>query len=281
VVPGWHVVPVGRYPDGLVINKKSTVGYVHNGLDHTVMKLVGRRTNTVEADGDPIRVGSDVLPADVVEGRKLFFDASDLRLSSGTQGAACATCHLDRGQEDGHVWQLAEGPRQTTALAGGRLEGTAPFHWSGAFADFDALAAHTVARMGGTGLGAEQLRQLRAYLGSLPEAANPARRRPPSEAALRGEAVFRRAGCDGCHAGERLTDNSSQHVGTLETGFPDAGVNVPSLLGLARSAPYLHDGSAATLRERLMNGKEGDLHGKTSGLSEGDVDDLVAYLERL
>jgi cytochrome c peroxidase len=59
------------------------------------------------------------------------------------------------------------------------------------------------------------------------------------------------------------------------------GFNTPSLLGLARSAPYLHSGAASTLKERITVGKERDLHGKTAQLSEAEVDDLVEYLKSL
>jgi DNA-binding beta-propeller fold protein YncE len=276
---GWHPIAVGRYPDGLAIKRDSSVGYVHNALDHTVMKLSGDLPGKVGVFASKtIPVGSEVLPVDVVEGRKLFFSAVDRRLTSGERGVACATCHLD-GQEDGHVWRFVEGLRQTPSLVGGRLSGTAPYHWSGDAPTLEAAVAHAVARVGGTGISGSPTQQLVAFLQSLSAPVNPTRLGPPSQGALRGEAVFHRAGCDGCHSGEKLTDNASAHVGTDESDFPDAGVNVPSLLGLARSAPYLHDGSAPTLRDRLELGS--DRHGQLRGLAPGDLDDLVEYLERL
>jgi cytochrome c peroxidase len=57
--------------------------------------------------------------------------------------------------------------------------------------------------------------------------------------------------------------------------------NTPSLVGVAQSGPYLHDGSAASLRELLTSGNAGDRMGRTSHLSSGDVDALVSYLETL
>jgi cytochrome c peroxidase len=62
---------------------------------------------------------------------------------------------------------------------------------------------------------------------------------------------------------------------------PHGGLNTPSILSVARTAPYLHDGSAQTLRSRIMKGKQSDLHGKTSLLSDDEVNDLVAYLKTL
>ena len=58
-------------------------------------------------------------------------------------------------------------------------------------------------------------------------------------------------------------------------------VDTPSLVGVAQSAPYYHDGSAATLRA-LLHGRA-SVHGmgRTSHLGEAEIDDLVAYLETL
>jgi hypothetical protein len=57
---------------------------------------------------------------------------------------------------------------------------------------------------------------------------------------------------------------------------------VPSLVGIGYRAPFIHDGCAATLRDRFdPKCGGGDLHGKTSGLTEEQIGDLVAYLETL
>ena len=55
---------------------------------------------------------------------------------------------------------------------------------------------------------------------------------------------------------------------------------MPHLTGIGSKAPYLHDGSINTLRERVTN-NPGDRHGTTSRLTAAEVDDLVAYLETL
>jgi cytochrome c peroxidase len=275
---GWSTTAVGRFPDGLAIKRDQTVGYVHNGFDHTVMTLVGdEHAGTVDAQ-KTINVGSDVLPPDVVEGRKLFFDSTNLAVTGGTLGAACTTCHLD-GQDDGHTWQLADGKRQTPPLSGGRLDGTAPYHWAGDVPTLENAITKAIARMGGTGIDAQQMAQLEAFLRSLPAPGNPLRAQALSDSAMRGEVLFYSAGCADCHNGAKLTNNTFADVGTDISGFPSRGANVPSLIGVARSAPYLHDGSALTLRARLVQG--GDRHGQTSALSPEQIDDLVAYLERL
>jgi hypothetical protein len=88
-----------------------------------------------------------------------------------------------------------------------------------------------------------------------------------SSAGLSGQAqlgrqLFNDNGCAGCHTDSIFTDspNGFRHdVGTLTTasgerlsGFLD-GLDTPTLLGLWSSAPYLHDGSAATVEQAIAS----------------------------
>ena len=56
---------------------------------------------------------------------------------------------------------------------------------------------------------------------------------------------------------------------------------IPSLLGVGMRFPYMHDGCAETLADRFGPCGGGDAHGKTSHLSEADVNALVVYLQSL
>jgi hypothetical protein len=96
-------------------------------------------------------------------------------------------------------------------------------------------------------------------------------------------------------SGPRLTDSQwigpgmplLHDVGTIgpgsgqRLGLPLTGLDTPSLHGLWRSPPYLHDGSAATLLEVLTIKNPDDLHGVTSMLDAGELAELVAYLQCL
>ena len=53
-----------------------------------------------------------------------------------------------------------------------------------------------------------------------------------------------------------------------------------SQVGIAASAPYLHDGSAQTLEDVVLSARDGAM-GYTGGLSEREIQALVAYLETL
>ena len=74
-----------------------------------------------------------------------------------------------------------------------------------------------------------------------------------------------------------LTNNQTVDVGT--SGL----FQVPSLRGVGWRPPYLHNGCAPTLAARFGNAScdGGDMHGKTSQLTQAQIGDLVAFLESL
>jgi mono/diheme cytochrome c family protein len=170
------------------------------------------------------------------------------------------------------------------------LSRTAPYHWDGALKDFPAFHSVVEQRMGGTGLNggftgaltAGDFDAMLAWLETLPAPDNPRRGQADAARVARGQTLFDgKAQCATCHAGQDGTDEKLHDVGTVGAGERFArGVNTPPLHGLFDSAPYLHDGSAATLRDRLVR-NPGDRHGVTSGLTTDEVDDLLAYLEQL
>lgn len=98
-----------------------------------------------------------------------------------------------------------------------------------------------------------------------------------SPSALRGEKLFEssKTRCASCHPKGQYTDLKHYDVGTSSTGEP---FDTPTLVEIWRTAPYLHDGSAATLKEVLMQRNSSNRHGHTSHLSQAEIEDLVAYL---
>jgi cytochrome c peroxidase len=57
--------------------------------------------------------------------------------------------------------------------------------------------------------------------------------------------------------------------------------DTPALLRISTTAPYLHDGRAATLEEVLTRYNTAGLHGRAADLSIGQLADLVEYLKSL
>jgi YVTN family beta-propeller protein len=102
-----------------------------------------------------------------------------------------------------------------------------------------------------------------------------------SDSARRGEKLFkdRQVGCAACHPPGLFTDLKTYDVGTrARFDQPTDRFDTPTLVEGWRTAPYLHDGSAATMRDVLTTSNPHDKHGKTSHLTSQQIDDLVAYL---
>jgi cytochrome c peroxidase len=190
--------------------------------------------------------------------------------------------------DDGLVWARDGQLRQTPALAG-RIKGTAPYGWEGKQATLDGYLRHTLERLSHPAQSDRQIAALATYVQDFLPAP-----RLPEKAALdralvkRGEVVFKsaKAQCSSCHEpGTAFSDGATHDVGTVSEAersrAPDQGtvLETPSLRGLARTAPYLHDGSAGTL-EDLLARTDGKM-GQTSHLSDTDRTALVAYLRSL
>jgi len=258
-------------PSGLAIADSGEL-LVHCGLSHRVVRAKLDQSDAMIAKyGDDL--GGSRLSADAKKGRELFFRAADSRMS-GLGAFACANCHPD-ARADGLSWRIQGNTLQTPFLTG-RLEGTHPFKWDGQDADLTQSLTMTVRRLGGTGLEQKEVAQLRAFLESLDPPRAPTARDP--EAARRGAALFASndVGCASCHSGKRFTDGKS-----YELTEDLKQVDTPSLIGIAHSAPYYHDGSAATLEAVLL--ENGSVHGmgRLASLNDAQRKDLIAYLETL
>lgn len=117
----------------------------------------------------------------------------------------------------------------------------------------------------------------------------------------RGQRLFRgKARCVGCHAGSSYTDEAF-HATAPSLDRSDVGrlaitgravdrlaFKTPTLRDLPRSAPYFHDGSAASLADVVEVYDRGGLHRdarspelRPLGLTAGEKADLVAFLTAL
>jgi YVTN family beta-propeller protein len=284
---GSQNIDVGAGPTGVAITHDNRHAWVFNAFDHSLSRLDATAGQVTQSRVVPL--GRDVLSPDAAAGRRLFFSAVDARMNNPSTGISCATCHLE-AREDGHVWNFSDGPRQTPSLSGRHLDDTAPYHWSGEFPDMLSFMSHTVQeRMGGTGVDETMEKQVAAFIRTLPPPDNAAGEHLSADAVARGQAAFAKAECGTCHEGPALTNNTFADVGTFVTTGTVVddrvklarGLNTPSLLGLGRTGPYLHDGSAATLEARLQRDREKDLHGKTSRLTDAELADLAAWLQTL
>ncbi len=112
----------------------------------------------------------------------------------------------------------------------------------------------------------------------------------PGLAAARGAEVFEEASCDACHAPPLYTSDVVVSVESIGTD-PSAGLSpvrwsgsyrIPSLRGVGRTAPYLHDGRFPSL-EALFDAKRSRDAGHVHGLDldRADRDALLAFLRSI
>lgn len=308
-----HKFPAGRAPQGVALSPDGRTVYVQNFMDRTItihdVGAIMDGLETVPTIAATLNcVTTDKLSAQVRTGKQLFYDSKDERLAL-QQYISCAACHNDGGQ-DGRVWdftQFGEGLRNTTTLRGKAGLGHGPLHWTGNFDEVQDFEGQIRNFAGGLGLMADtdfhagtrstplgdsktgfsaDLDALAAYLTSLGNYDSSPNRNSDGSltaAAAAGRAVFRANNCAQCHSGSVFTDsalNNFHDIGTIKPssgnrlGNSLTGFDTPTLRSVWSTAPYLHDGSAATLSAAISAHQ-----GIT--LTATDLANLTAYLQQL
>ena len=303
-------INVGKVPDGMVLDPVTNRLYTHNFLSRTVS--IHDVTRLLDGTGLPDSilqisvVQNEPLTAQILLGKQLFYDAKSKKLNQSGY-MSCASCHLD-GSHDGQIWDftsMGEGFRNTIDLRGragtkhGRLHWTANFDevhdfenqirdlgaGEGLMSDADFNATSNTLGSKKEGLSTD-LDAISAYVSSLSKVPNSPYGTEDGDftpEALEGQVIFVTKNCISCHSGEEYTDSplgklhdigtakvsSGSRLGGLLTGF-----DTPTLKGVWHTAPYLHDGSAATLEEAIR------AHNGVS-LSSDEAKKLVSFLNQL
>jgi cytochrome c peroxidase len=114
-----------------------------------------------------------------------------------------------------------------------------------------------------------------------------------TESQLRGKEIFERTKdskgdeipeanrCITCHTPPYYTNRKLTYVQTLAVTDDSIMFDTPRLNDVYASAPYLHDGRAATLEEIWTKYGRTDKHGRVNDLSKIQLNDLVDYLKSL
>jgi cytochrome c peroxidase len=262
----------------------------------------------------PVPESNPLTPEKVLLGRELFFDQ---RLSrDGT--VACATCHdprqafTDRRPVAVGVFER-KGKRRVPAILN-RAWGRS-FFWDGRVAtleeqvlkpiqapdEMDLTLEEAAARVGRT---EQELSQaLASYVrtilagGSRYDKYVNGDRDALTATERQGLQVFRgKANCTACHIGPNLTDERFHNTGVAwrDGSLADLGrdqrgaFKTPTLREVAGRAPYMHDGSLATLEEVIEFYNRGgnrnpnlDPEIRPLGLSEEEKRALAAFLRAL
>ncbi len=312
--------PASLAPQGLCLDPLGSRLYVQGYLSRSVSAYDVSAVTQADAPtatllGTTPTVASEPLTPQVLIGKRVFYNAADPRMGSSGY-ISCATCHLDGGH-DGRVFDFSdrgEGFRNTTTLHGKRGTGHGRVHWTANFDEIQDFEHACRTDFGGTGfisdaqfaigtrnqpLGESKaglsadLDAMAAYvtsLNSIPSSPNRSPTGALTSAGSSGRAVFRRMNCQACHGGADFTDSASgllHDVGTLKPtsgkrlNGPLSRLDTPTLLGLSDTAPYLHDGSAATLDDVFLQAPAGSAHGLVADLGAADRWALVSFLAQI
>jgi cytochrome c peroxidase len=261
----------------------------------------------------PVPEGNPLTPERIELGRRLF---SDRRLSRDGS-IACSSCHdPERAFSDGRTVAVGVsdrmGRRNSPALIN-RGYGLL-FFWDGRLAtleeqvlkpiedrnEMDLSLSEAAARVN---LAPEEIsRALASYVRSILSGDSPydrfinGDRTALSAEQQAGLAVFRGKGsCTACHVGPNFTDERLHNTGVAwrdgKLADPGAGngkFKTPTLREISRTAPYMHDGSLATLEEVIEYYNRGgnrnpqlDTDLRALNLTETEKRSLVLFLRAL
>jgi DNA-binding beta-propeller fold protein YncE len=301
-------VRVGHNPRAVRVAPDGKSVFVFDSLDFQIRRL---DATTLRVSGT-VKVSKPAKSDAWIRGKVLFSTARTPM--SGRLWVACASCHPD-GQPDGRIWHNPEGMRKTPSLSG--LAHTHPLHFSAdrdESQDFEFTIRSRL--MQGSGLipgrlpskvpfkptelevttsgKSPDLDALALYTNSFNFTLSPHIEGPGklSTEAERGRILFNdnKVGCATCHSGPYYSDSSLQKPFKLHdvgTGKDDPSEKIgptydtPTLLGVYKTAPYLHHGKAATLLDVLTTANKDNRHGNTSQLAPGELNDLVAFMKSL
>ncbi len=234
------------------------------------LALVALLTGCVETARPP-----PLDPDSMQRGALLFLDPR----FSGDGTRSCAACHPGGGT-NGRVY--LDGEEVPPGAAGGRdvpalwgLRRTPPYLADGSSPSLEAVMARMLrVEMRGSEPDPPDRQALTTYVLSIP----PFNRRrteedgtpvdPVTRSALDGFQVFLQARCDRCHP-----PPSFRRDGLFDGGAGDRYV-VPTLRGVAETAPYGHDGRWPTLKSAVAAA----LRAQGTDLSPADQERLVDYL---
>jgi cytochrome c peroxidase len=122
-----------------------------------------------------------------------------------------------------------------------------------------------------------------AYVGSLRPFPSPALTPDGLNAAAgRGKQVFNQLSCGTCHPDSNYFTDQEKHAGyrsLQDSGPHDGNWDTPTLYEIWRSAPYMHDGGAATLKDVFRPPYNHGLEDQT--ITNQQLNDLVEYLRTL
>jgi len=210
-------------------------------------------------------------------GEMLFHDAQYCM----EKWQSCSSCHPSEGRPDGLNWDLmldgVGNPNNTKSHLFSHQ--TPPTTWTGTRPHAEASVRAGFHFIEFAEVPEKDAVAVDAYLKSLRPTPSPYLENGKlSAAAERGRKVFEKAGCGSCHAGRLYTDMLKHDIGTGRGSEKGTAYDVPTLVEVWRTAPYLHDGRAPTLKALFTSASSGPVLNLTGRLSQREIDDLIVFV---
>jgi len=264
----------GNGPRGMTIsgNKIYLAEYFSDSLG-----IVNTSDSTVTVSSIKLNPLKNTPLTAVRRGEMLFHDAS----LCFQKWQSCATCHPGSARMDGLNWDLLNdgmgNPKNTKSLLFSHK--TPPSMITGVREKAEDAVRAGIKHIQFMQYSEENASAIDEYLKSLEPLPSPyfvdGRL---SEAAKRGQNVYKKAGCITCHTEPLHTDMKKYDVGTGTGTEKDRHFDTPTIIEAWRTAPYLFDGRAVTIKQVLTKFNPQDKHGETSKLTEQEIDDLAEFV---
>jgi YVTN family beta-propeller protein len=267
-------IPTQANPRRLALSRDGRTVVVSNHLADslTVIDAAARRVLKHISLGGP--------PPDAARRGEILFHSGRI---TQQQQFTCSSCHPNAGS-DGLAWNTSDGKGgflNTRDLHG--VKDTAPFGWLGKNESLENRVRSTLRSMHHYAPHDREVSDLVAYLQTLTPRRKLPQRAEDGPAVERGKKIFFGKGrCTRCHEGEAYCHGEQHRVASTE-GMPKSETlfDTPSLRGVGRTAPYLHDGRADTLEDIFQRHNKEQLHGSAHRLNPQEVQDLVTFLRSL
>jgi len=224
-----------------------------------------------------IALGIVKSPTKVRKGQMLFNDAS----LCFQHWQSCASCHPGKGRVDALNWDLLNdgigNPKNTKSML--LAHQTPPSMMTGVRPDAESAVRAGIRHIQFAVRPEEDAVAIDEYLKSLEPVQSPFLVEGKlSKAAEQGRGVFKKAGCVSCHNPPLYTDLKKYNIGTGKGLDENQSFDTPTLVEAWRTGPYLYDGRAKTIKEVLTKYNTGDKHGKTSTLTDEEIDNLAEFI---
>jgi YVTN family beta-propeller protein len=227
-------------------------------------------------ESEVISLGNEPMMTSARRGELLFCDA-DLCFQ---KWQSCITCHPD-ARVDGINWDLLNdgtgNPKNTKSMLYSHF--TPPVMITGIRATAEMAVRSGIKFIQFSNRPESEAQDIDDFLRNLKPVESPFLVKGElSEKGKKGKQIFEVADCQLCHSGKYFTDGNKYDVGTGITPIQNNNFDTPTLIEIWRTSPYLNDGRAKTMKEVFTKFNTEDKHGKTSDLTDKDLDNLIEYI---